>query len=346
MYEDGKPHEPEFIINRGRIGVVHVADEVALLRDAARRIAWEGETYADVINDWHSRTPPVLGATGAPWNTKTLEYLMTAPRMVAKQEFREVDQETEAVVSTRLVDAKWEPVLEEATWRRLCAKRKRAGEYSPRRKYPLTGLAVCGRCDGPLTGSTRKKNYVGVGVVSVRTYRCNSGTAYKARGSCGKLAVNADDVERLVIARVLLRLKQTRGVASGLSADEVDLHRAMEEAAAEIAACEDELEELAALKADKAARLSVREWMAARVPVMERQDEARDRLEALTRSVALPVPAGKDYEDLLSWFEALSPGQQGKLLAANVVRVTVLATGRSGPRFNPERVVVALPGAE
>lgn len=333
----------EKVINTGLVGVMHVPFEVARLREAAQRIAWDGETYLDVINDWHASTPPVYGATGAPWNTKTLQAILTSPRMVGRRIHRTVDPDSGKLVESE-VRAVWEPVLDERTWLQLKATRKTLPGKGGRSFYALSGLALCGRCDQPLTGATRKYHRGG-GVASVRTYRCRSGANDKARGHCGKLSVLAEDVEQMAMSLAFERLRLTKGAVAGV-AEESELQRQMAEASEEIDYCDGELGALDEAQASRQFRLPVRSWLAARGPLEEQRNEAVARLKALQAMASVPTPAGRDFDDLVSWFDALTVGQKSKFARAHIEQVKVLAPGRSGRYFQQDRVKVRLAGAK
>lgn len=324
------------LTNSGRIGVVHVPEEVKNLREAAARVI-AGESYTEIIYDWHSRTPPVYGAYGAPWNPRKLEDILTSPRMIGQQMYKTTNPETGETASEP-VKAKWEPVLDRAEWERLVARRRVRAPYGPKTKHLLSGLAVCGRCGQPLGGSIRRfkkgeKSY------ETRIYRCNAMPEAKARGACGKLSVTAEPVERLVLDFVFLRIIEAREVPAAVN-DETELHRQIDQAGIELERCEAELEELRLAKEDRANRMSLSEYLRLKKPILEDQDQAKASIKSLTQRVAIPRPVGRDFDDLDGWFEDLSLTQQRKLLGAHLTGVRILPTGRAGGRFfNPERVV-------
>jgi DNA invertase Pin-like site-specific DNA recombinase len=330
----------EKVVNSGKVGVEHVPHEVALLRDAAHRIARGGESYGDVIKDWHSRTPPVYGAVGSPWNPKTLQSILTAPRIVGKQVYRATDPATGEVVE-ELVKAVWEPVIDEATWTALKALARPGNHRGGKRKYLLSGAVFCGQCGGPLTGAIRKYPKGGE-LMATPTYRCRNGTADKERGSCGKLSVIAEPVDKLVAAHILTRLRRTRAAMAGvLSEDDDRIHRELEAATAEVDDCDAELNELAAEKGRLGSKMKFSEWAAMREPIERRRDAAERRQEALRQQLSVPTPAGAEWSDLPAWWEGLTMAQQRKLVSVYVQAVRVLAPGRSGRHFRAERVVIA-----
>lgn len=340
-FEGPKKAKDGRIKNSGKIGIKHVEHEVANLQEAARR-RLEGESYTDIVRDWHSRTPPVYGATGAPWNTKTLETALTSPRMIARQIYRVVDEKT-GKTKESLRKAKWKPVLEVGDWEKLKAMRTTQA-HAPIADYPLSGFALCGRCRMPLTGARRNYQKGGVTVGS-RTYRCRSGMNDKARGHCGRLSVLADDVELVVAARVLRRIARHADLVRQVADDsepQVELLRLSRE----IEHCNQELDLLAAVGEDPKQLLSVAQMLAYRKPFLDRIEAAEVRRREITRQLDLPTPEASDYEDLQAWWELLTCGQKRRLIEEYCAEVVVLAPGRSGRYFRPERVVVTPAGAK
>lgn len=325
--------------NSGRIGIKHVEAEVELANEAANRIAFNGETYTDVIEDWHTRTPPVYGVTGAPWSPSTLQKSLTSPRMVGKQLVKITNPETGEVIE-KSVKAQWKPVLPKATWKQLVSMLDTQRHKAGRIRYLLTPVLECGRCHRRLTGCARKYNKGGQ-LVSTPTYRCRSHANDKARGACGKLNVIAEPVERLVIARVFQRLMRTREFGSGLrQTDDLQAQIALQYAAVKRVSAD--LVTLENAQKDKAQRIPMAKFLEYRRPILDELDEVKAKLAALTQQLQVPHPAGEEWADLPVWFETLSEGQKAKLVLAHVKRVVVLPPGRSGRYFKPERVVVAL----
>jgi DNA invertase Pin-like site-specific DNA recombinase len=341
-FEGAKRDQKKKLLNPGRPGIAHIPEEVENLREAAERIV-AGESYADIVRDWHSRSPPIYGASGAPWSPTTLEKVLTNPRMVGQQIFSVVDEET-GVKTYDTADATWEPVLERATWELLKVGKKRTKPRGPNNKYLLTEVLLCGICKRPLKGAQRKIKATGGVRVAKPGYACSSGLEAKQRGSCGRLGVLAGPVDKLVIARIFRRLIQTREFGATMSS-EVGLHEQIKQVGAELDLCEGELLELEEAYKDKANRMSLREYLSLKKPVHERHDQAKGLIKSLTQRMAVPHPVGRDYDDLHGWFEALALTQQRKLVGAHIARATVLPSGRCGPRFDQRRVVVTFADA-
>lgn len=330
------------LINSGRIGMKQVKGEVELAIEAAERIAWQGWTYKDVIEEWHARTPPVYGSTGAPWSTTTLRNALTSPRMVGRVAVKTVEPET-GKVSEKLKKARWKPVLEKRTWDQLCGLKRRATHKEGVHKYLLTPILECGRCTRRLTGCTR--SYLKQGEMTpTTTYRCRSHTNDKARGSCGKLNVIAQPVEDLVKAFIFERLERTREFGAGVR-QTGDLEEKIEQRNVDLDRLTDELKTLDGIQ-ESPDRLPVSLYLGQRRVVAADLEAARLQLSALVKQLQVPVPVGEDWNDLWDWFEQLTFGQRQKLVLAHVRNVVVLPPGRSGRYFKPERVVITASDAQ
>lgn len=350
MYKGGGPRPFGYVgtevdengekTNYGRkeIGRKQVPHEIILLKEAARRIATEGWGWSEVITDWHSRTPPVYGATGKPWTVLALQRVLTGPRAIGRREYIAENSET-GELEGRWADAEWDGFIDEETWNTLNSMISTSGDYGPKERYLLSGIVRCGRCSMPLTGVKRRYEKQGE-MTSTLTYRCKSGVADKVKGCCGKLSVLADDVEKLVIARVLTRLERSPKAIAALGTASASVADQIAVANAAIEACDAELADIARQRG--ALGLTDDEWLAARGPVVQRQKTARTVVAHLSKSIGIPEPGELDRQNLLAWFETLTLQQRRKLVSLHVAHASVSPAGRRGRYFDPGRVEVRL----
>jgi len=324
--EDGK------YLNVGHVGIDHVPDEIEHMREAARRIAWEGWEWTDVITDWNDRG--IAGTTGKPVSVTTLITMLTSLRAAGKREYELEDEETGEV--TRAVrDAQWEPVLDMATWERLQTLRKKLGPRGPRRQYLMSGEALCGRCDHPLEGKRIQVTRGGQRVERFNYY-CDSDVDSKARGHCGKLNIMVEPVDEMVKAFILRRFEVTPSLVTSLNELSTESHT-------ELNAATEEIEKLKARKTDLAQRfaagtLDADDWEAAREPIVLAIDHQRAVIRRITSRLAVPVPGDDDWTNLSDWWDGLVLNQR-KILTRVLVDCTILPL-QSGPRFNPARVIL------
>jgi site-specific DNA recombinase len=162
-----------------------VPKEADAIRDAARRVL-EGEGVYSIVQDWNANGPRPVKA--AQWTTQVLKGILIQPRLVAKREgYSDGD----------LIDLEdVPPILDEATWERVCAVLGEVRPLAPKVRHLLSGLAHCGRCERPLRGG-RGSSLRG----SRGLYVCPPKSA--GIGACGSLSVMADPVNERVEAKVI-----------------------------------------------------------------------------------------------------------------------------------------------
>jgi hypothetical protein len=165
---------------------------------------------------------------------------------------------------------------------------------------------------------------------TTRRYVCLSGPDH---GGCGRLTVVAAPLEELVADAVLLRL-DTPALASALSG----AVRADSDSAAlidEISADREQLDELAALFADKG--ISLREWMTARSVIEDRIKAKERRVRRATNTTRLKVVIGQGRSLRTQW-AGLNLDRQRAFVDA-VLDHVVIRPGTPGARnLDPKRV--------
>ena len=170
LAEEGKYH------GGGRRSFGFEADQVTvrpaeaeLIREAARRVL-QGESTWSILRDWTARG--IATSTGSPWNSRSLNQLLTSARVAGKRSHHGV------VVA----DAEWGAILDEETWLGVRAVLTGRTEPSGRRPtYLLSGLVYC-----PCGSKMRSQ-----AIRSKRRYTCVSGPS----GGCGKVSRSAEPLE-------------------------------------------------------------------------------------------------------------------------------------------------------
>ena len=250
---------------------------------------------------------------GGPWRTPTLRALLTSGRIAGLRDHQ----------GAVLGPAVWEPIITEQTRARILARmgeQSRTGRRSPRR-YLLSGMLRCGKCQGVLFSAARQ---------DTRRYVCLSGPDH---GGCGRLTVVAAPVEDLITRAVLLRLDspELADALSGRAA--ADEHTAA--LALTLAEDRQQQEELGGLWAAK--KIDTAGWLRARGDLETRIAQAEARLARLTRSDALSGLVGNGEQLRASWDE-LNLTRQGAIVRA-VLDHAVIGPGVLGARIlDPERV--------
>jgi hypothetical protein len=255
----------------------------------------------------------VTTVTGKAWNTTTLRGLLRSGRIAGLREHR----------GEVVGPAVWDAIITPAQRDRILARMADAattGRRTPRR-YLLSGMLRCHRCGGKLYSAAR---------VDTRRYVCLSGPDH---GGCGGTMIVAAPVEDLVADAVLFRL-DTAELAASLTGRASDDAQAAA-LADQLAGDRQQLDELAALYADKA--ITVREWMAARRPIEDRIDQAQRKVARLSHSDALVGVVGNGGE-LRSRWAGLNLTRQAAIVAA-ILDHAVIGPGTPGARkFDANRV--------
>jgi site-specific DNA recombinase len=289
-----------------------VEDQAAAYRTVvARFLAGDSlRSLATWLND-----EQVATVTGKPWRTTTLKGILTNPRYAGLRAHRGV------VVGP----AVWKAIITEVEHRRVLAKfaeQKNSGRRVPQ-TYLLSGMLRCGKCETKLYSSRRENS---------RRYVCLSGPDH---GGCGRLTVVAEPVELLVANAVLYRLDTPEladTIAGRSSADERihTLTRALDQA-------QEHLEELSS--AYGTGQVSMREWMTAKKPIVQRLEQVQRQLGRLTHTSALAGMIGNGQHLRGSW-DTLNLSRQNAIVAALVDHVTI-GPGTPGVHsLDPSRVKV------
>lgn len=161
--------------------VVLIDAEVAVLREAARRVL-AGEATHAIVQDFNTRG--LTTTTGGRWQTTPLRRMLISPRLAGRAVLRGED----------FGAGDWPAVFDQDTHDRLVALfRDPRRQHSPstRTKYLLSGLLTCGICGSVMFAMPAS------GVLYV-TYVCKVGNGHVTR----KVADVDEFVESVVIERL------------------------------------------------------------------------------------------------------------------------------------------------
>lgn len=284
------------------------AAEAAVIRDAAGRVL-AGDSLHAVVQDLNDRG--VETAQGALWRTQTLRRILTAWTVAGRREHRGADAGP----------AVWPAILDEATHRRLRAvilDPSRFREAPARVALLAGGIARCGRCGSKLITQRRS--------TGKRVYVC-----LKHLGGCGRLSIQADPVEALVVEAVFQAVDSPRLAKAVAGPD------ASNDDAAEVADARSRMDELAAMWAageiSRSERTAARKTLEAILRASERRDATDTR-----RSVLAPYVAGGGA--LRAAWPDMGLDLRRSVVAAVIDAVKVNPTDQRGPRFDSSRVDV------
>lgn len=155
--------------------------EAPILRDIADRIL-AGDTLWAITRDLQERG--VRPSRGGRWTHHAVHRCITNPRIAG---FRTHCGEI-------VGPGKWEPILDELTWRRVVRVLDERATPGPRRarSYLLSGFLRCGLCDAKLVSRSGRER--------AGTYVCSS---HPNHGGCGKIKIHAAHLEAEIGAQIL-----------------------------------------------------------------------------------------------------------------------------------------------
>jgi len=293
-----------------RDGITHVPAEAEVIRAMAERYL-AGESLRSIAT-WLD-TENIRTVSGGPWRTNVIRTQLLSPRAAGLREHR----------GEIVGNAAWDPILTADTRTRLLATaeaRSMSGRRSARR-YLLSGLLRCAKCDRPLYSQARR---------DTRRYVCISGPDH---GGCGGTTITAPPVEGLLADAVLYRL-DTPELADAL-AGKSNGSPNTDDLADGISADRQALDDLAASFGRK--EFSMREWMAARKPIEDRLHANERRLRRAMNTGSLATLAGQGAALGAQW-GTLNLARQAAIVAA-LLDHAVIHPGTPGARsVDPARV--------
>jgi site-specific DNA recombinase len=275
--------------------------EAQLIRTAAAEIL-SGKTATEIVKEWTAAG--VRTTLGGRWTLTTLRRVLTKPALagIVVHAGRETGKGT------------WEPILEEATLRRL--QRHFSGRLQSKTRSGselLTGVLYCGRCDGLVKLNSNTK---GSGPKK-RVYGCRA---------CGGSNVDADAVEAVYVEFLWRRLDDPAFRAS-LAEDD-----STQPALAELAVQEEEVDALK-LHADA---LPVDVYVAKFEAISEKIAHLRSQLHQAEHPSRTWLD---DVERLKKVWPTMEKSRQRALLLDVIGPSRVSSVGTSGRRVTWQRIL-------
>ena len=303
---EGKPYPSSRAFGFEAGGVQIVEEEAALIQQAAQRIAHEGWSMGQVVQDWNERGVPTV--RGAKWSRTQVRRALLSPRtagllskggvILGKGDFGQI----------------LSPELQREVQAALDSRRRGVQVTYRERKHVLAGFLVCGRCDHQM-----KVNAL-LEIEGDGSLRSDS---FVTCGSCHGVKRNLKVLNEYVDKAVTIRLESWQPVGEG---------DALEEDAEAVAALEAELgtvlEDLADLKAAfEAGTMRFRDYNASLSALRTREEALQGALNA--RLVQRHTP--EDLSALEAWHSD-DLGLRRGALAQVVDHIKLLPVGRVGPK--------------
>ncbi|HEY2174435.1 MAG TPA: recombinase family protein [Mycobacteriales bacterium] len=285
--------------------------EAAIYRQLVDR-ALAGETLTSLCR-WLVDND-VRTVTGKPWRTPTLRQILINPRYWGQRVHR----------GEVIGPSVWEPIVDPDRGEALRAILTNPGRANNRgaRSYLLSGLCRCGLCGTKMASGSREGR---------RRYLCRSGHDF---GGCGRTAISAEPVDRLIAEATLYRL-DTPELAAALAnaGQDIPSDGSLQAAIdADIA----QLDELAGLYSERG--ITAAEWLRARSGIELRLTEARRRLSTAQGLSAVEGFVGNGDALRREW-ASLNLGRQRAIVTTTLSHVVVgPATRRGGTSIDPNRV--------
>lgn len=280
--------------------------DAQVIREVARRIL-AGEPIGAIARDLNSRG--ITTTTGGPWDHGALKKLMMRPRLAGLV----------ARHGQIIGQAAWPAILERGTWETVCATlENKAGRFdyaTNARRYLLTGIALCGSCDQPLVvRHNTRPGLTGYGCINpdcpLKVHRAIHHLDPYVRGAVIGLLNDPEVRERMQPAATV----DTAPLVAELNEKTASRERWL------VAAAEDDE------FGPDILRVTLRR-------IDARIAELRDLIATAQRPTVLDGLWGID----VSGWEMLGLHRQRTVIGA-LMRITVYASGRRGPGFDPKTV--------
>jgi site-specific DNA recombinase len=282
--------------------------EARVIQAAGGRLL-AGESLRSIAAGLNHDGEPTVG--GGPWDPRVLRTLLRSARIAGRREHH----------GQVVAEAAWPAIVDPDTHRRLRAvldDPSRLTRRTPRR-YVLSGLVFCGRCQHPM-GSRPRHGY--------RAHVCV--TSPGRPDACGRCQIKAEDLERLVVKACKVRA-DSPAVRAGLAQPD----EAPSADARELDALDARRLELPAMwgrgELDRAQMQSALDAIDARLAELRSAEAAHVRAQGTATLVG----------DLRARWESMTLEQQAAAVGALVARVVIApAVVRGRKRFDDLRVAI------
>lgn len=280
--------------NEGARTYAVVESEADLIRESADRLL-DGWSLTAIARDIQARG--IDGPRGGRIQPRHIHNWVTSPTVAGFRVYR----------GENVGKGNWPAILDEDTWRRVCAKlATRSTGPSTGRKYLLTGgIAICGKCGAGMRCAPRKMSGGWAPYL-----HCPP----PVRGGKRCTGVRMLDVEQYTLNALWAELDKPQFLTF-LEADEHDRQRG--EITDQLAALDARRTELATMWAQGA--LKGEEWSAARSGLDKQESELRHTLAAFP---AAPVTA--DIGQAQTAWPAMELGEQREFLTMFIEHVKIL----------------------
>ena len=273
-----------------------------------------GETVGSIIREWTRRG--IKPSRAPKWEESSLVKTLKSAHVAGLREWQ-----------GHTYPAQWPAILDGDTHERLVrlfSDPSRRAHVVGRKQHLLSGIARCGKCDGPLYPA-------GASTGKAATYRCVTGPAGKG---CGGVSVNAELLDEYVTGAVLDAL-ESPGVQLAVQAGQDTSAPRRAELLEEIRKAQDKRAEARRDGADD--RIDKADWLDIKQRTDARIAKARKEYDKLTGSAAVfgDIPASAMVR--AAW-DGWNTDRRRAAVKAVLNRVIVgpHAGRKGGPNLTPE----------
>ncbi|BAX96711.1 serine recombinase [Mycobacteroides stephanolepidis] len=303
----GLPHGPNRPFGYDDDKITIRESEAAVVRELVMRVI-AGESV-NSLTVWlnESGVAPVRGAR---WASTAVRGIVSSPRIAGLRAYK----------GEVVGQAAWEPIIGAAQRDQVLAAlsvRSWNRKRSPR-KYVLSGLCRCGRCQARMFSAARLE-----AGAHKRRYVCSSSPDH---GGCGRMTVVAEPLEKLIADAVLTRL-DSKVLADAL-AGKVRANPDTAALSVQVEAAQARLDELTGLYSSGA--ITAREWIMARDPITDTITRLRREIADAADTGPLAELAGKGSALRAQW-DDLGLDRCHAIIRA-VVDHVVIKPGKLGAR--------------
>jgi site-specific DNA recombinase len=288
--------------------------EAEAIRDAAKRVL-AGEPLRSICTDWNRRK--IKTPTGGTWAVSPLRRVLTSGRIAGLREHK-----------TGTFKAAWPKIIDTVMHEKIKAvmsdpsRRQEPGAQA--RRYLLSGLLRCGRCDGHLVNHRRNGK---------RSYVCPSTPSSHGK-ACGRIRIAAEPLEEFMAEAVVAALESPK-LARALKAKPKK-----RDAGSDLRRVRADEQALAQLSDDYYVErlISRTEFFSAKTKLETRIASARTQFaEATGRPALARLSPGDRIRE--SW-ESNDLSWRRELLASVLESVTIQPAKVAAPRFDTARINV------
>lgn len=283
--------------------------EAAIIRDLVERYV-SGESLNSLARWMNAENIPTTGSA-ATWRVQTLRPILAGGRIAGIRDHHRRPAAT----------AQWQPIITLENHEKVLAMlATKQVQRRPPSLYLLSGILRCGRCANTLSTVTSR---------TIRRYTCRN-----APGStgCGRMSVNAEKVEEVIAAAILLRLDSPEFASLLEGRASANIRRTAE--VAELRSARDAVVALAEMFGQ--GEITRTEFLAARKRAKLRQATALVQLGHSVGLGQLPVLAPSTAQRAQSW--AQLPFAQQRMLAKSLLAYATVQPAAPTRAVDPARV--------